>query len=263
MAKYRSDFVTNSSSSSFILGKKEDEKYTIDYVYNIVRKYFKEFLDKREEVFKLIEDGVISDICYEVGDYYSHFTFKNKLKPSEDGYDAQWGRQDEIKDKYGLDMWESYRPDWFYDWVDLETYAEYEKYWLDLLTTDDSGNKFAPFTIVSYTESKPTYWLHEDGFSLSNNDIGIHNDELGWYFPYLEDFMEKGVQDCEECEKLDWCDKSDCNVSYSAYNKGFNPDMACLDLLGRVCINSESGYLPDYVVKKLKIESTYCCNHMG
>ena len=37
----------------------------------------------------------------------------------------------------------------------------------------------------------------------------------------------------------------------------------CADFLGRICIYSECGYLPEYVVNKLSEISQHCCNHMG
>ena len=42
-----------------------------------------------------------------------------------------------------------------------------------------------------------------------------------------------------------------------------NIDKACLFLLGRICIHSECGYIPEYVVEKLSEVSEYACNHMG
>ena len=45
--------------------------------------------------------------------------------------------------------------------------------------------------------------------------------------------------------------------------KEFPKEKACLYLLGRVCIHSESGYILNNVVNKLRDISEYSCNHMG
>ena len=37
----------------------------------------------------------------------------------------------------------------------------------------------------------------------------------------------------------------------------------CFDLLGQVCIYSESGNIPEYIVDKLRKISEFSCNHMG
>lgn len=63
---------------------------------------------------------------------------------------------------------------------------------------------------------------------------------------------------------ISWCNREECEQQ-KIFLKGKDvpEDKACLYLLGRICIHSECGYIPDYVVEKLSGISEYSCNHMG
>ena len=50
--KIRTDFVTNSSSSSFSIGKQGDNN-TKDIVYNIIRKHYKELTENKKKLLKV------------------------------------------------------------------------------------------------------------------------------------------------------------------------------------------------------------------
>ena len=43
--KIRSEFVTNSSSSSFVIGKKDDETVTLESVFQTIKGFYKEYLE--------------------------------------------------------------------------------------------------------------------------------------------------------------------------------------------------------------------------
>jgi hypothetical protein len=69
---------------------------------------------------------------------------------------------------------------------------------------------------------------------------------------------------CDTCPSSEWCDREECSDNRSVINEiEFPEDKACLYLLGRICIHSECGYIPDYVVEKLMGDAEYSCNHMG
>ncbi len=182
--KIRTDFVTNSSSSSFVIGKKDDESVTIESVYQMLRVFYKEM--------------------YSV------------TIPKNDG------------------------------WLQCETYEDYIKYW-------KASDKFAPFTIVDFLEDKEVEWVHWKGKEI--HKVDTENDTLQWFYPYID---KSG--DCDVCEYRGWCDEEECKENQKLL---FPKDKACLYLLGRVCVCSECGYIPDCVVEKLGDISEYWCNHMG
>ena len=79
--KIRSDYVTNSSSSSFVIGKKNDETVTLDSVFQIIKGFYREYLSKRDAVVRYITDNPKLGIVYqetEDGEYYC-FKFLSSL----------------------------------------------------------------------------------------------------------------------------------------------------------------------------------------
>lgn len=63
--KRRSDFVTNSSSSSFILGTKDDDTVTKDSVYSIIRNLYLEYIEKRNQIIQYIKEHPTLGIVYD------------------------------------------------------------------------------------------------------------------------------------------------------------------------------------------------------
>lgn len=259
--KCSSDFVTNSSSSSFIIGKKDDISVTVNFVYQLVRDLYLDLIKNRDALIKYIEDYPDLGLEYiksTYGNYY-YFKFKNDKKEN-------WERnrliRKQIEKDFGINDYDCFSEK--YDWLKCKTYDEYEKYWLN-----DKTNNCAPFTIADFTESKEINLLHlgkyKGEISKELHNISYTSDVVGWYYNWIEEAFDYAT--CEECCNHEWCDKIDkeeCNETKLTI-KGMEipKEKACLYLLGRVCVYSECGCIPDYVVKRLGEVSEYWCNHMG
>lgn len=269
--KIRKDFVTNSSSSSFIIGKKEDESVTIESVYQTVRGLYKELLAKRDELIEYIKANPKLKLEYHEYPDENYATFGFKNGGVKDDYDGSINRT--IKKQFGIDTWDSFDAD--YGWLDCETYQEYESYWIQKMKESKSYKIYAPFTIGDFLEEKKINWLHwnqyvKDEYDSEDVDdihcINSKSNVLGWYFPYAEEAFDTELS-CETCRNNNWCEvkeKIKCqSCSAEIREKAIPEDKACLYLLGRVCIYSESGYINNYVVERLSEISEYSCNHMG
>ena len=253
--KIRSDFVTNSSSSSFVIGKKDDESTTIESVYQTVKGFYKDFLERRDAAIVYITEHPELKISYVQDEKYSKFVC------SEKDFNTRWKLQDDFEAACGISTW-----DYIYDyeWLNCETYAEYEQYWMTQKKANPRDD--APFTIADFLEERKVEWLH---YNVDPEyDTGIHkvnskSEVLNWYFPYADEAFQY-AGNCAECGYAEWCDKEECvHTREDILTSNIPEDKACLYMMGRVCIHSECGYIPDYVVEKLCRVSEYSCNHMG
>lgn len=256
--KVRSDFVTNSSSSSFVIGKKDDASATIESVYQIVRGFYIDFLYARDEAQMYIASNPEFPVKYiSDEDGYCYFECIEKNR------DKYWQVKDLFEEKFGISTFEYFAPQ--YEWLDCDSYLEYEKYWLGKMK-DSHGRDNAPFTIADFLEEKEVEWLHyhfNPEYGTKVHAVNSKSDVLGWYFPYIEEAFEY-ANDCDKCRYKGCCYEDKCANSRSTIVINNVPeDKACLYMLGRVCIHSECGYMPNYVVDRLCDISEYSCNHMG
>lgn len=258
--KIRTDYVTNSSSSSFIIGKKDDTSATIESVYQIVRGLYKDFLVVRDAAIEYIAEHPELKMQYVQKDCYAVF------ECAEKDFEKRWDLYGKFEEQCGISAFESF--DKSYDWLSCDTYLEYEKYWLDKMSEDTNRRVHAPFTIGDFLEEREINWLHfgyDTEWCSRTHKINSKSNIVNWYFPYIEEAYKYSAtcDGCRDAKYREYCHRECTEASKVIKDRNIPEDKACLYLLGRVCIHSESGYIPDYVVEKLHDISEYSCNHMG
>lgn len=252
--KLRFGFVTNSSSSSFIISKGHAE--TKEDVYQMLRSLYLEFDEKFKLAIEYTKSTTNIDYSEEKGIYI----------PGERNLPWEYCRRIRVsfEQAIGVDLWDFSGYKSVPEWVnECATYEEYESYW-KVATVDTY--KEAPFTIGDFLNPTIT-WLCGGG-KTETIDTGYGNETLNWYFDCAEDFPGC-TKDFSECpmkavyETNGWwsfdMDESMCKKIQSAEGK----DNICYKVLGRFCIYSESGYIPNWIVDQLSAVSEYSCNHMG
>lgn len=277
--KIRTDFVTNSSSSSFIIGK-HDENITVDTIFNIVKELYQEYLEKR--------DALKAD-CDKYGiEWFETGCFKFKSGNSWDKKNEQINKQ--IERIYGINTWDSFH--WDYDWLNCENYKEYEKYWLRKYYEEKEKGlrgSYAPFSIADFSKSEDFYALEDGHYCLEGKKSvkASQSDIFGWYIGcgdalFGDEYYEKidghyydrdGKLVVPKCDDhCNWCSynehgpKSDftCDEIIEKVQKGeITNDNAIAMVLGKICVMSECGWIPDRIVDKLGDMSRFFCNHMG
>lgn len=223
--KYRNDFVTNSSSSSFIISKTDDINET-EKLFKYMKSLYYKWINAKEQMLAF---------CKENPDFVVATGENGEIKvKTVYGYKTKEEREKNNKlnemliDKFGVDYWDSF--DYCTEWLSYETYDEYLKH-----TQDEKYISFykKPFIILDFNN------ITED----TREDV---KDIIGWYFNCYD-----GETDCEWCnyKDTDKCIKEKRTQSPSEF--------------GNVCIYSESNYMPDFVVKELEKHCEFYCNHMG
>ena len=251
--KIRNGFVTNSSSSSFIIGKANDNTVTIDSVYQEIKEFYKQYYKSCSEMYSYVEEYYpdVFEVITEKRGKYLH---------SKKSWDCTKIADTQLRLMFGLDHYEEL-PE-IIDWTNCKTYKDYVNFWIPRMEI----GVHAPFYIRDFSCNDPYVPLDFSTQMIEcsgDNGNGIESDILDWYFPNFEGV----VYGCNRCPAQYYCEKDrseECDSMAELFKgKDIPEDKVCLYVLGKICVCSECGYLPDYVVERLEEISEYSCNHMG
>ena len=243
--KVRLDFVTNSSSSSYIIGKCGKTGHTVENTFQMLKNLYKDYIEKFEKTKVYILENQNSGLTlYKKNDYES-FSLQDGIR---------FGMWEKISKKYkknfGFDPYGWFITDTIRMIPTFKTYAEYQEYWMKQVSEATDNYVEAPFTICNLRDK---------------NGIKTISNEGDWYEENGEYKVTRSakyyVQDLsEDCFLLDWYADE---IKKKNKKKGKEITEPCYELLGQVCIYSESSNIPMYIVEQLEKMSEFSDMHMG
>lgn len=240
--KCRKGFVTNSSSSSFIIGMADDDSVTKDVVFELIRDLYRDYFKNRDNAIQFLKENHIK--CYynkEKGSFnieYNMDKFQEINNIIINSFDIS------LLDRFDYDI----------GWLSCNSYQEYEEYWIEKAKEGKEEGKYypAPFNIFDYIKDD---FIKE---STSEHSIKIDKTEHSWilryYYPASDYFYDESLS-CENCCKKEWCKdeiKKNCEQARERIKKeNIQPNKLCEVLLGKICVLSVSGRMPFAIEEQL------------
>jgi hypothetical protein len=159
--KYRTSFVSNSSSASFLLGVYNGKKMSIDEAFKIVRNAWKEYIDGLVNARKYCLEKSQTNKTYPYDrDGNGELHFRRGL-PSKN---QKWVRE-EIEEKFDIDFFDLNNEIKPQEWLKFETYKEYEAWGIKKIKEAAQNHQYPPYLFAI----RPTQ--NEEYIGLQNNEI--------------------------------------------------------------------------------------------
>ena len=231
--KVRRSFVTNSSSSSFLMGTMKDN-ITKDIVFRVICELYKEYYGIRERIMQRL------------GEYPGMFWDENyqgfEIQERED---VDWlAVSHRFEEEFGIFTWSHFGYD--VGWWDLNTYQEYQAYWEEKRKTNTLA--YEPFTIVDYSQGE-------------RDDCLFGESIFSWYVK-CDGRAKRAIPRCETCS-MEFDDEK-CREYRRGVQEGSITKKNRMEaFLGKLCVESWEGEIPYYVAEKLSTLSRFSCIHMG
>lgn len=251
--KFRFDFVTNSSSSSFIIGRAKGADYNVESVYTILKKLYLKYEEKRKKAIAYIDAHPNCSLTYTLKDNYTSFSLKSECYKLE--YSELMSIENFIKNTLGWNPCYSYFSQNINEII-FDSYHEYLQYWYKKIENTTDKYIEIPFTICDLRDKDAIksidnicrdYDIEEHNYKLNliKQDVSKNSFLLDWYLD------------------SDSTDKRKRKKFYRKLQKVKKEVTPVYGLLGQICIYSESGNIPECIVEELEKICEYSCNHMG
>ena len=226
--KIRTGFVTNSSSSSFIIGA-ENEEVTKDAILHVIQELYREYFAIRDRLMERMDEY--------------HLIWNEEYQTFDVREDADWRDvEDSLHRDFGIDTWYHYGYD--IGWLDVKTYRDYEVYWKERR----KDGWYEPFTMADYTVGEVDQCLFDESI-------------FGWYI-HCDGTVQEEEGACEHCE-LSFDDERCKAYRQGVRNGTITEGNRVTAVLGKICVESWEGDIPYYVAHKLSEMSRFSCIHMG
>ena len=216
--QHKIDFITNSSSSNFIISK-NNKIETVEELFILLKKFYLEYKSNAEKMIKFCKED-------------ARFSYDEKkrvirLKDVALEYNSRKDINDELFWNFGLNYWSdlSYEP----EWIKFNSYKEYINSNNDNTLSDN--NK--PFIIIDM--SNP---------DLTESEKSIIREVSYWYFPCFENnhFSEKN---CKNCKRLD------AEICKIISKTNVTIDTEIFKRFNSICLYSKTGYIHEYISSKI------------